>query len=293
MQEIQSIDIMHVLSQAVSLWLSNTFIENPRLEAEILLCDMLSVERAWLYTHSNHQLTVNQLTAYKKKIDRRRSGESIAHIVGKKEFWSLEFKVTPNTLVPRPETELLVETALDIIDRCFAHRRSIDVLDLGTGSGAIAVALAHEMPNIQVTATDISLEALHVAYENAVTHGVSDRIRFVCADWFAGLKACGQFHLILANPPYISHEERNELPLEVLGYEPALALFSDEDGLKALRLILSNAESFLHSDGHILCEIGWKQGQKALTMAKAFCARQARIIRDYGGRDRVLALGIC
>lgn len=291
MQEIQPIDITHILRQAVSCWLTNTFIENPRLEAEILLCDVLSVERVWLYTHPDYQLTANQLIAYKKKIDRRRSGEPIAHILGKKEFWSLTFKITPDTLVPRPETELLVETALSIIDRCFADSMSIDVLDLGTGSGAIAVSLAHERPNIRVTATDISLKALDVAYENAVTHGVSDRIRFVCADWLNGLKAYGQFHIILANPPYISYEERHELPLDVLGHEPALALFAEEDGLKAIRLILSNAESFLRPDGHILCEIGWKQGKKALNIVRAYCVRQARIIRDYGGRDRVLALG--
>lgn len=291
MQEIQTIDITHVLSQTVSCWLTSTFIENPRLEAEILLCDVLSVERAWLYAHSDYKLTADQLTAYRKKIQRRSSGEPIAHILGRKEFWSLELKVTPDTLIPRPETELLVETALQIIDRHFSERTSVNVLDLGTGSGAIAVALAYERPNIRATATDISLEALHVAYENAITHGVSDRIRFVCANWFAGLRACRQFHLILANPPYISHEERNALPLEVLDYEPAPALFSDEDGLQALRLILSNGEGFLRSDGHILCEIGWKQGKKALNLASAYFARQARIIQDYGGRDRVLAVG--
>lgn len=290
MQEIQPIDIKQVLSQAVSLWLLTPFIENPRLEAEILLCEVLSVERVWLYAHPDYQLTAKQLTAYKEKLERRRSGEPISHILGKKEFWSLEFKVTSNTLVPRPETELLVETALHIIDRHFPDRESIEALELGTGSGAIAVALAHERPNIRITATDISLDALYVAYENAVTHGVSDRIRFICADWFAGLKACGQFHLILSNPPYISHEECNELPLDVRGYEPALALFSEEDGLKAIRLILSNAESFLHPTGHILCEIGWKQGKKAIEIASAYYTQPARIIQDYGGRDRVLVV---
>lgn len=292
MQATQPIDIKTLLNQVVPLLSRHLFIENPRLEAEILLCDVLSVERPWLYSHSDYQLTTEDLTAYMSSIQRRISGEPLAYVREKKEFWSLEFKVTPATLIPRPETELLVETALQIIDDRFSHERRINLLELGTGSGAIAIALAHERPNTHVVATDISYEALHVAYENAITYGVSDRIRFVCADWFAALKACRQFHLIIANPPYISHEERNELSSEVLNYEPALALFSDEDGLKPLRLILSNAAVFLQPDGHILCEIGWKQGKNALKAASVYCARQARIIRDYGGRDRVLAVCI-
>jgi release factor glutamine methyltransferase len=293
LQATQPIDIKTLLNQVVPLLSRHLFIENPRLEAEILLCDVLSVERPWLYSHSDYQLTTEDLTAYMSSIQRRISGEPLAYVREKKEFWSLEFKVTPATLIPRPETELLVETALQIIDDRFSHERRINLLELGTGSGAIAIALAHERPNIHVVATDISYEALHVAYENAITYGVSDRIRFVCSDWFAALKACRQFHLIIANPPYISHEERNGLSHEVLNYEPALALFSDEDGLKPLRLILSNAAVFLQPDGHILCEIGWKQGKNALKAASIYCARQARIIRDYGGRDRVLAVCIC
>jgi release factor glutamine methyltransferase len=292
LQAAQPIDIKTLLNQVVPLLSRHLFIENPRLEAEILLCDVLSVERPWLYSHSDYQLTTEDLTAYMSSMQRRISGEPLAYVREKKEFWSLEFKVTPATLIPRPETELLVETALQIIDDRFSHERRINLLELGTGSGAIAIALAHERPNTHVVATDISYEALHVAYENAITYGVSDRIRFVCADWFAALKACRQFHLIIANPPYISHEERNELSSEVLNYEPALALFSDEDGLKPLRLILSNAAVFLQPDGHILCEIGWKQGKNALKAASVYCARQARIIRDYGGRDRVLAVCI-
>lgn len=293
MQEIQPIDIKRVLSQAVSLWLCRSFIGNPRLEAEILLCDTLSVERAWLYAHSDHQLTAEQSAAYKEKIHRRRSGEPIAYIIGRKEFWSLEFRVTRDTLIPRPETELLVETALQIIDRHFPNESCIDILDIGTGSGAIAVALTHERPNIRATATDISIEALRVAHENADRHGVSSRIRFVCADWFSGIRPCNQFHIILSNPPYISHDERNELPLDVLEHEPVSALFSDEDGLHSLRLILSNAGRFLRPDGHLLCEIGWKQGEKAIETAGVYFDQQARIIRDYSGRDRVLAVRAC
>ncbi|MEZ0329025.1 MAG: peptide chain release factor N(5)-glutamine methyltransferase [Dissulfuribacterales bacterium] len=293
MQEIQPIDIKHVLSQAVLFWPRDSFIENPRLEAEILLCDTLSVERAWLYAHSDHLLTAEQLATYKEKIHRRRSGEPIAYITGRKEFWSLEFKVTPNTLIPRPETELLVETALQIIDLHFPNENFIDILDIGTGSGAIAVALTHERPNIRAVATDISFDALKVACENAVRHGVRSRMKFVCADCMCGLKACNQFHIILSNPPYISHEERNELPSEVLDYEPALALFSDEDGLRAIRLIVSNAGRFLRQNGHLLCEIGWKQGEKVIEIAGIYFDQQARIIRDYSGRDRVLAVQAC
>jgi len=293
LQAAQPIDIKTLLNQVVSLLSRHLFIENPRLEAEILLCDVLSVERPWLYSHSGYQLTTEELTAYMSSIQRRISGEPLAYVREKKEFWSLEFKVTPATLIPRPETELLVETALQIIDDRFSHERRINLLELGTGSGAIAIAIAHERPNIHVVATDISYEALHVAYENAITYGVSDRIRFVCADWFAGLKACRQFHLIIANPPYISHEERNGLSHEVL-YEPEIALFAPEDGMYALKTILAGAKAFLCPNGHLLCEIGWKQGKRAVSAAIEHLGQfSTRVLRDYGGRDRVLHVSLC
>lgn len=290
LQEPLTIDIKHALERAVSDRLKQPFIENPRLEAEILLCDVLSVERWWLYAHFDYQLNHQQMMDFEAKLERRLTGEPIAYILGKKEFWSLEFRITPATLIPRPETELLVEKALELIHGHFDGINPVKVLDLATGSGVIPIAIAHECDRVQVIATDISPQALGVAIENAKIHGVNDRIKFICSDWFSALKPLGQFHLILSNPPYVSQKERDELPSEVLEYEPWSALFSEEDGMKAIRMVLSHASAFLHPGGYLLCEIGWKQGQKAVEMANAYFQQPAEILCDYGGRDRVLVV---
>lgn len=226
----------------------------PVLDAEILLAHALKVKREFLYAHSETEFHAHVL--FDELMVRRLQGEPIAYILGKKEFWSLELLVTPEVLIPRPETELLVELALQKLDA----KRPLKILDLGTGSGAIALALARERPNWEIFATDSSVAALEIAQQNAARLNL--KVNFLCGVWFNPV-ATQQFDAIISNPPYVA---KNDSHLTQLKYEPQLALVAGNDGLDALRFIIKNAEKYLVAGSLLMVEHGWNQSVEIINL---------------------------
>lgn len=258
-------------------------VESPRTGAEILLAETLGCERIDLYVRFDQPLNEAELARFKAAIKRRVRGEPVAYITGKQGFWTLDLKVCESVLIPRPETETLVEAALALLpsDGAANPRR---VLDLGTGSGAIALALAAERPGHHYSASDRSREALGQAKLNA---GPS-RVDFFCGDWFDPVRPGAAFDLILSNPPYIPSGEIDGLQVEVRTYEPRLALDGGRDGLSALRRLIREAPEHLVDGGHLLLEIGWDQGPAVKTIIQETGAYDRPIIqKDDAGRDRV------
>jgi len=223
-----------------------------RRDAELLLMRVLSCDRAYLLTHPETQLSAEQASVYAGWLARRARHEPVQYIVGEQEFYGLTFRVTPDVLIPRPETEHLVEAALARTDR----DASLRIADIGTGSGAIAVALAHALPRARITALDISTGALAVARENAAKHCVSDRVRFSESDLLRAA-AGEQFDMIVSNPPYVSEGE--ELEPQVRDYEPASALFAGPEGLDIYRRLIPQTQAALRPGGWLLLEIGHGQ----------------------------------
>jgi release factor glutamine methyltransferase len=226
----------------------------PRLDAEVLLMHVCSLDRSSLITRNETALTGKQLNMLENLLHRRKRGEPVAYITGTREFWSMELGVTPGTLIPRPETELLVEKALEHIPR----DTEWTIADLGTGSGAIALVIAKERPRCRVMATDISLAALEVAGPNAKKIGLTN-VDFRAGDWFAPLVG-ETFDMLVSNPPYIRAGDPH-LKQGDLRFEPATALVSGTDGLDAIRHIARHAREFLKPDGWLLFEHGWDQAE--------------------------------
>ncbi|NDY42829.1 peptide chain release factor N(5)-glutamine methyltransferase [Dissulfurirhabdus thermomarina] len=264
-------------------------IESPRLEAEFLLAAVLGEDdRFRLHARPERPLSPGQSACLDAWVARRAAREPLAYILGRWEFWSRAFEVTPATLIPRPETERLVEAALALRDR--GGWTAPRVLDLGTGSGVIAVTLAAEWPDARVVAVDASPEALAVARRNALAHGVAGRVRLVCSDWGSALAPRGwAFDLVAANPPYVAAGDMAWLPPEVRDHEPRRALHGGPDGLDAVRRILAEARRLLRPGGRLLCEIGWDQAPAAAGLARRQGLDRVRVHRDLAGRDRVLA----
>jgi release factor glutamine methyltransferase len=254
--------------------------ESPRAEAELLLARATGRTRTWLYTHADATLDEEQSRAFHALVERRRRGEPVAQILGTQEFWSLELTVTGDTLIPRPETELLVELALRQVPIDEASR----VLDLGTGTGAIALALAHERANAEVTAIDADARTLAVAKKNAARLGLS-RVRFLIGDWFSAVRD-ERFDVIVSNPPYIADDDPHLLQGD-LRYEPRSALASGADGLDALRVIAAESPGHLQPRGWLLLEHGFEQGKavRGLLMSAGFT--EINTHRDLEDRERV------
>jgi release factor glutamine methyltransferase len=247
---------MRAMNVVAALQLASTVLKEasptPRLDAEVLVMHACGIDRSELITRHETALTGEQQHKLEGLLDRRKRGEPIAYLTGKREFWSMEFNVTPATLIPRPETELLVEKALEHIP----HDAAWTVADLGTGSGAIALAIAKERPRCHVIATDNSRAALEVARSNARKFGLTS-IEYREGDWFVPL--VGQiFDVIVSNPPYIRAGDPHLKEGDVR-FEPATALVSGTDGLDAIRHIALHAREFLKPDGWLLFEHGWDQ----------------------------------
>ncbi len=261
-------------------------IPTSRLDAEVLLAHALGMDRVGLYTHFDQPLKPEELARFKELILRRLKREPVAYIVGKKEFWSLPFKVTPDTLIPRPETELLVSEALKILP---VGEGPPEILEIGTGSGAISVALARENPEIRITATDLSPQALSLAKENARQNGVEGRIEFLQGDLFQPVSPGKKYHLILTNPPYIPTGEFPNLMPEVREFEPRLALDGGKDGLDFFRRALPEVEKFLLPGGWFLSEIGnHGQHQEILRLAEKVSDLECfDFAKDLAGMKRV------
>lgn len=269
-------------------YFSRKGIEQPRADAEVLLAFVLGMERIDLYLRFDQPLSAPELSRFREVVRRRGSHEPTQYITGRQEFWSLEFEVNPSVLIPRPETELLVEKALELVGA-----DPVRVLEIGTGSGAVSIALAIERPSLVLVATDRSPAALETARRNAGRHGVSDRIFFVAADLFQGISPSGSaFHLIVSNPPYVSDEEFAALPEEIARHEPALALLGKGPrGLDFIRRILRDAGRFLAEDGMLLVEIGRGQQEFLEEELRRFPGlRLEGFLRDYSGIPRVMCL---
>ena len=264
---------------------------SARIEVQCLLQAVLQVNRAYLLTHPEQILGAEQQAHYAALLERRLRGEPLAYILGEREFFGLNFKVTPATLIPRPDTELLVELALQRIPKPLpaspCQGRSVDkyrVLDLGTGSGAIALSIAHARPNIEVTAVDASQEALEVARENARRLDIGN-VRLLRSDWFAAL-ADERFDLIVSNPPYIADGDAHLVQGD-LRFEPCAALASGADGLDDIRRIVAGAKEHLHPGGWLLFEHGYDQAGRVRELLGAAGYTEVFSARDLAGIERV------
>jgi len=261
-------------------------IGDSRLEAEVLIAYVMGSSRGTLLANQDEHLPIENQQRLNECIARRLNREPIACITGHKEFFGLDFIVTPDTLIPRPETELLVEQVLQIVKSKSDCRW---IADIGTGCGAIAVALAVHLPGVKVLATDISPAALEVAKQNAKRAGVSDRIQFVCGDLLDPLN--GIFDIIVANLPYVSDEEMKELPRDVRQYEPHVALAGGPQGLDFIDRLLFQAGDRVNPGGSILLEIGYKQGRTVRELANRYLPQaDVEVMQDLGGNDRVAVI---
>lgn len=263
-------------------------IDSGPLDAEVLLGHVLGMGREQLLAAAKTPLDDAQLQSYMRQLARRIGREPTAYIIGKREFWSLDIHVTPDVLIPRPETELLVEISLAIAAE-LGVTEPMSILDLGTGSGAVAVALATELPGANILATDISAAALAVASGNALGNAVACKIKFAQGDLFDAVKMLERFDLIVSNPPYLRRSEIEALEPEVRGWEPRGALDGGWDGLDYYRRIAAQVFDYLVPNGAIAVEIGAGMGKNvaALFKGSAGCAEVA-IHRDYAGNERVV-----
>jgi len=256
-------------------------IASARLEAELLLAATLDLDRVGLYVNFERPLDSSELAAFREQVQRRAKGEPVQYILGETEFWSLPFTVSPAVLIPRADTEVLVEEALSRIEG------PVHLLDVGTGSGAIAVAMAHEKPEIQVTALDCSEEALHVARGNAERNGVAERVSCLAGD-LAELPP-GPFAMVVSNPPYIPTADCEQLMTEVRDHEPRLALNGGEDGLTAYRQLTSQSGEILLPGGWLLVEVGIGQAEDVVALFEAAGLAEIKSHDDYAGIPRVVA----
>lgn len=227
----------------------------PRQDAELLLLRVIHRDRVFLLTHPDTELTAEQAQQYEEWLRRRSVQEPVQYILGEQEFFGLTFLVTPDVLIPRPETEHLVEALLTRMPQ----NQPLRIADVGTGSGAIAVALAHVLPQTQVTALDISEAALNIARQNAETHHVADRMRFLKSDLLTAVST-ERFDAVVSNPPYVAETDRDSLEPQVRDYEPSTALFAGPSGLDTYERLIPQANEVLKPGGWLLMEIG--QGQQ-------------------------------
>ena len=283
--------LIDLLTEATH-YLSQKEFPTARLDSEVLLAKALDCRRLDLYLRYDQPIEDDELGRFRELIKRRSTHEPVAYIAGEKEFWSLSFKVNRNVLIPRPETELLVETAVETLKKTANGAEDpIRVLEIGTGSGAIAVAVAKEFESgVRLTATDCSKKALKTALENAETHGVADRIEFVNGDLFDSLDSGGtRYSLILSNPPYIRKKDVATLDPEIRDYEPHEALDGGPDGLNVIRRILDESPKWLTAGGFLMLEAGADQRPDIDRLLKGDSGWAPCLWKsDLAGIDRVL-----
>ena len=265
-------------------WTTNYFsekgIDNPRLDAELLLAAVLKLDRVGLYLNYDRPLSREELDIARPLVKKRGQREPLQYLLGTTEFWSLPFKVTPAVLIPRADTEILVDEAL-----ARAGSKG-ELLDVGTGSGAIVISLASELPDWQMTGLDISAEALTIARENTEINQVAERVQLLQGD-LAELPA-QQYDLIVSNPPYIAQQEWDELMPEVRCFEPSLALLAEDGGLKCYQQLAAQADSRLKSGGWLLVETGYQQADAVKELLIAAGLSNLFIRKDYAAQPRVV-----
>ena len=263
--------------------------ESPRLDAEVLLADAQECERIDLYTAFDRVASSATRERFRQLVQRRAAGEPVAYLVGRREFFSLSLTVTPQVLIPRPETELLVMTALDAIKAYPVSDRAIEVVDVGTGSGAVAVSIAKHATRVQITATDISPTALEVANRNTPQLGVEEQVTLIKSDLLAELRDTQQFDFVASNPPYVSHDELAKLPAEIRDYEPHQALVAGQTGAELIQRLVPQAADRLRSGGAAMIEISPMIERR---VCEIFLSEErfepATVIKDLAGLPRVV-----
>jgi release factor glutamine methyltransferase len=251
--------------------------DSPLLDAQVLLAHVLGKETIYLMTWPERDITAEQKSEFEALVNKRINGVPVAHLTGTREFWSLPLKVNNSTLIPRPDTEILVEAALEI---CPEHAH---ILDLGTGTGAIILALASELPKATCLGIDFSSEAVQLAAENARQLNISN-VQFKQSNWFADVT--GKFDLIVSNPPYIDKDDHH-LNQGDVRFEPLSALVAENQGLADIQLIAGQAGHFLKAGGALLVEHGFEQGASVREIFNNFRYAQVKTLKDYGGNERV------
>ncbi len=265
--------------------LEDNDVGSPRMNAEVLLMFTLGVDRAHLYAHPEQELGADELRRYDEALEQRSRGVPSQYIVGHQEFWGLDLIVTPAVLIPRPETEHLVEAVVDLVK---TDRRELPrIVDVGTGSGSIALALAHELPNSEVQAVDISPDALEVARANAARLQLSERVQFKQSDLLEAFDARPQFDFVVSNPPYVGEGEEDRVQREVKKFEPRIAVFAGHEGLDTIRRLIPQARERLKPRGWLLMEIGFTQERAVLALLDGWC--EVHSIPDLQGIPRVIA----
>ena len=278
--------IARALSEATAV-LKHAGISEPRREAASLLAHVIDRDRTFLISHSEDMVQPSALSVFYGLVERRTRGEPQQYIIGHQQFFGLDFKVTPDVLIPRPETELLVEAALKLV----SNSPSAKVCDVGTGSGCIAVSLLHEQADARALAIDLSEPAIQIARENARRHAVNERMSLLVCDCLSALNpAAARFDLIVSNPPYVSASALVGLQKEVRNHEPQMALTPGGDGLSIIRRLLQESPKYLKSNGYLLFEIGFDQGETVREMIASTVWRVLDIQPDLQGIPRIVAL---
>ena len=276
---------IHDLLAEATRELAAAGVREARTDATLLLGEALNRDRSFMIAHPEHSVAANQLQKFREFIARRASGEPLQYITGHQEFFKLDFEVTPDVLIPRPETEVIVEVALEIL----RPDQSARLLDIGAGSGCLAISILKELTNARAVAIDISESALKVALRNAERHGVMDRLRVIESDLFSAMASDDMFDLLVSNPPYVPEAELKSLQPEVQ-YEPAAALAGGADGLATIRRILRDAPPFLCAGGYLIFEIGFGQSESIETLVGARDWQMIEIRRDLQGIPRTVVV---
>ena len=272
-------------------YLEKKGIDNPRLNVELLLGYVLKMNRVQLYLSFEKPLTASELDQFRLFLKRRANHEPIQYILEETEFYSLRLKLNKYTLIPRPETELLVDKIIETCNRTFSQLDKIVVLDIGTGSGNIAISIAKNVQNAFISGIDINAEAVKIATHNAQVHNVQDRIQIRLADVFDDnffFKLTNKIDIVVSNPPYISQEEFGALPIEVKNFEPYIALDGGKDGLTFYHRILQISKIILRLNGVIGFEISYNKGEQIRELAQHIGFTDVEIIKDLNGLDRVI-----
>ena len=280
-------NIEQVLKNAAGV-LRNSEIKEPRREANSLLSLALKRDLAFLFAHPEYTLTESEQKLIDEYLRRRAAREPFQHIAGRQEFYGLDFIVTPDVLIPRPETELLVETAVEL----FKNKDDLFFCEIGVGSGCISIAVLHHLKNARAIGFDISQKALDIAEKNAFKNDVAERLELGISDLFSAADSALQFDLIVSNPPYISIADFKDLQAEVRDYEPSMALTDDKDGLTIIRKILDQAPPFLKPGGYLLIEIGIAQAISVGNMIAPDTWQAFEILPDLQGIPRMVRLQV-